>query len=457
MRMRFFLALTTAITVAALPSHAVDVFHFEGRNAKSQGMGGLATATDIGVGGLINNPATLSLGAGRQVEGGLMTIGPTPLEVTNRRTGETVEGDRSFFNGYYIPYLGASWRFGDVTVGAGLMSQGGLGTEWGQDSFLSRLPSGVDSGLEVSSKALFARAPVALSWKASEQLTLGAGVDLVYTGLSLGSLAGVDQVGAYLAQGRLSGSLLPVLGPVLGMGGGVYLSANHGPEAKAGVDSFGVSGRVGATFTPVEGTRLGFSYQLPTYGPDLEGRGKAIALTPQGVQVPLNGTYKISGFNPPAELSLGISQKIGDKIELGFDYRRVLWSDQMKDIEVRFQADGGGDIALRIPQSYNDINIFAVGGQYQATDSLTLRAGYRYSDKVYEDNQLLPILPVLTQHHLSLGASWSFTPSARLDVAYSYGWHSDTSVTGLPNASALAPTEFSVTIQALMIGFNWSF
>ncbi|HZX28017.1 MAG TPA: aromatic hydrocarbon degradation protein, partial [Telluria sp.] len=142
--------------VAANGAQATDVFRLEGYGPVARAMGGAATAYDIGPAGMMSNPATLSLMAsGSRLDVGLDVV-TTDLSVRNRATGETaVSSDHSHNRGPYVaPQLSFTTRVGQWTYGAGAYAQGGLGTEYGAGSFLSRTTSGAASGLANSSRLL---------------------------------------------------------------------------------------------------------------------------------------------------------------------------------------------------------------------------------------------------------------------------------------------------------------
>lgn len=53
--------VVSALSASGQQAWATDVFHLEGIGAVSRAMGGTAVAQDVGPGGMLTNPATLSL------------------------------------------------------------------------------------------------------------------------------------------------------------------------------------------------------------------------------------------------------------------------------------------------------------------------------------------------------------------------------------------------------------
>ena len=274
----------------AQPATSTDLLSFEGIGTVPRSMGGTALAYDVGGSAMANNVATILLmPPGQSVDLQLNLDAPNTLDVQDLATGEIATTDRwPVFHAYYSPNLDYVWRAGDFGLGLGLFSDGGLGTEYGHDSFLSRTPSGVDTGLAVSSKGLFLRAPLAAAYQITPALAVGGAFEGVFAGLSLSDLGSADQLATLAAQGRAFGSLLPMIGPVVGATGGAYFSFSRPPEIKFGTDAFGISGRLGATYRLDEGSILGdqLSVQDAVAGPvgydrkdcrDLAGRRPGLA------------------------------------------------------------------------------------------------------------------------------------------------------------------------------------
>ena len=71
---------------------------------------------------------------------------------------------------------------------------------------------------------------------------------------------------------------------------------------------------------------------------------------------------------------------------------------------------------------WKDINVYKVSATYQASEKLTLRAGYSYNDQpVQQDQTFLNILaPGVVQEHLSVGASWKIDDQQKVSLAYTH-------------------------------------
>ncbi|WP_078121993.1 OmpP1/FadL family transporter [Thiosocius teredinicola] len=426
-----------ALAACAKPANATDVFRFEGFGAISRGMGGVATAYDTGLSGMMTNPATLSLmETGSEIQLGFDFVS-TDIEVKNKATGEHVSSDSHGNNRhpYFAPQIAYGRQIGSLTLGAGVFAQGGLGTEYGRDSFLSRASGNLDTELGNSSRLLVLNIPLAASYKVSESLTLGAGVDATWQGLNLDLLLGADQVGSLMGAGRVSGSLVPVLGGLPDLRG-AHFSLTRNSPIKSGVSAWGHTARVGMTYAFSEDTRVGVAYTAKSRVADMEGRATLTAIDGVAGQIALPGDITIRDFQMPAVLNLGLSQRVSDKLDVAVDVSRVYWSDVMKDIKVGFVSDSGGDINILLPQDYRDQTVLAVGAAYRASDKWTLRGGFRIAQQALRGSTLFAVVPAVPKKHVSLGAGYAFSERASLDFAWSHAFEEQMDNEGTPNTSA---------------------
>lgn len=428
----------TALAICGPTAWATDVFHLEGIGAVSRAMGGTAVAHDVGPGGMLTNPATLSLsGSERQMTVGFDLV-TTDITVKDRATGEKVDSDTHANNRgpYVAPQLAYTQRVGDWVFGLGAFARGGLGTEYGKNSFLSRgfdpiSATARNTGTENASRLLVLDIPLAASYRASEALTLGASVDAMWQGLNLDLFLRTDQVGALVGDNRVSGVLRDVLlatlgaGPLAGPGPypglqGAHFSLSRNQPLASGIDAWGMSGRLGMLYQVSPATRLGASYQFKSQMNDMSGDATLTAILGDGSALPIQGKIKMLDFQMPAKLDLGLSHKLSEQWTIAMDVSRVFWKDAMKDIKVAFVANSGADLNIRLPQNYKDQTILALGAAYTLSPQWTLRAGARVASQALRGNTLFAVIPATPTKHLSLGFTYAFSPSSKIDFAWSH-------------------------------------
>lgn len=437
------IAAACALAAIGTGASATDVFRLEGFGPVSRAMGGTATAYDVGAAGMMSNPATLSLMAsGSQLHLGLDVVA-TDIEVRNRATGETASSDAHSKNRgpYAAPEAAYTQRVGAWTLGVGAFAQGGLGTEYGNSSFLSKTTSGANSRLPNSSRLLVLNIPFAASYDVNDRLSVGGSVDAMWAGLNLDLLLGADQVGALIGGGRVNGSLLPVLGSLPALDGAHFSLTKSQPIA-SGIDAWGVGAKLGLTYKLSHETTLGASYTLKSNISDLEGKATLTAVDRIAGNVPLTGKLKIRDFQMPASLTLGVSHRVDDALMVTADLSRVFWKDVMKNIDVGFEADGGGTMNILLPQDYKDQTILALGVAYR-TGNWTLRGGVRVASQALQPDLLFAVIPATPKRHLSAGFSYDFSQQDSVHFAYSHAFEQSMRNASLPNTSAPIDTTHS--------------
>lgn len=438
---RFLVAMLAgcvATLLGAGPARATNVFNLEGFGPISRAMGGTGVAHDIGAAAMMYNPATLGLmEPASEVHVGLDLI-TTDIKVRNLATGETASsGNHGNNRGpYYAPQVAFTTRRQSVTFGVGAFAEGGLGTEYGTQSFLSRTTTnGIDTGLDNSSRLLVLRIPFSAALQLGDAFTLGASVDAVWTALNLGALLDVTQIGSLAADGRIGGTLVPVLLSVPGLSGG-HFSFTKNEIVGGAADAWGVAGKLGATYRVSPGTRIGAAYNFKTDVADLKGNATLTAVSSVVGNVPLTGRITVRNFQMPAQLSLGFSHEFGSGVTLAADYQRVFWKDVMKDIDVGFVADGSGaNLDVRLPQNYRDINIYAFGLAYRYSTGWTIRGGLSYANQAVPNDTLLAVVPGILTTHVTAGLTYSFDRNRRVDLALSIAPRKNFSNSSQPNTS----------------------
>jgi|TARA_R100000049_G_C1956496_1_gene112956 long-chain fatty acid transport protein len=442
---------------------ATNVFNLEGFGPVSRALGGAGAAHNIGAAGMMYNPATLGLmeeGPGLYI--GLDLIG-TDIDTVNQATGEKAKSNKNSESNnrgpiYYAPQLAYTNNVGNLTLGVGAFAQGGLGTEFGKTSFLSRTSTNnVDTGLDNSSRLLNLRIPFAAAYKVNDRLTVGGSVDAVWTQLNLELLLDVNQVGALAGDGRVSGSLVPTLLAIPNLSG-AHFSLTKNDIVGGGTDGWGLGGKLGFTYQISDTTRFGMAYNLETHVEDLSGRAVLTAVDNNNNHIPLSGKIKIRDFQNPAQLSLGVSHEINEQLTIVADYNRVFWKDVMKDIDIGFIQDGTGDnIDILLPQNYRDINLYSIGAEYQYTQDWTFRAGFSHSDQALRSNFLFAVIPIQLQNHLTGGFSYFWSENNTFDFALSYAFEKSVSNESLPNTDSAVPIKSSHRQINAVFGYSYRF
>lgn len=172
----------------------------------------------------------------------------------------------------------------------------------------------------------------------------------------------------------------------------------------------------GATFTPMPGTVIGIGYRSAL---DQDINGTLSATTGGSTPGSISTEIRL-----PDMVTIGLRQRIGDRFTLlaGFEWSN--WS-RIGTTTVRTPSGAtatisGGQVVL--PFQYDDGYLYSLGGEYQYSPALTLRAGIAFEKSPITDNVRTPRLPDNDRTWYSVGASYKVEQvrGLTLDAGYSY-------------------------------------
>lgn len=180
--------------------------------------------------------------------------------------------------------------------------------------------------------------------------------------------------------------------------------------------------------------------------------GVQYAITP-GLRLGLSGQTKIlmtqfdkyrglfagaGGFDIPANITAGLSYDVMPSLTLMLDYKRIFYTgvDSISNssrLPNPFGSTNGPGFG------WHDVNVYAIGAEWRATQQLTLRAGYAFNDNPIKatDVTMNIVAPGVVKHHITGGFSYKLAPQASIDFAAIYV--PKTTVSG-PEVTALGPT-----------------
>ncbi len=184
----------------------------------------------------------------------------------------------------------------------------------------------------------------------------------------------------------------------------------------SGVTKWGWS--VGAMFNPTENLHLGFNYRSEIIM-EVEGGEATFSNLPNSTAVPLtNGTTTFDAALPlPSELTVGLSYEY-NKWVFAFDYNRQFWG-VYKSLDIDFGSTPTGPDSVN-PRNYKDSSAYRLGLQYQATDKITLRAGYYRDESPVQKGFFAPETPRNDSDGFTGGLSYAITSKLAIDASFFY-------------------------------------
>ena len=415
------------IFFSAVSAHATNGMNMEAWGARAGGMGGAAFAYDSGNSAVMNNPATLGLRPADKSEVGL---GLTLLMPTVASSHPLAGRRDSDGNLYVMPTLSWIKRSGPWAYGAGLLAQGGMGTEYGSGSSLFAFGHASDdsvaplSGDEIRSEVGVGRLMFPLAFHASDALTLAGQLDFVWATMDVRMDVDGRTLGQMMAQtpgvGSATGSLLGSLPPgVLNYGRFDFSDDKAFSGAAKGT---GWAGKLGIHYKVSETLAVGATWHSKTAIDDLESKHATLKMDIAGAgTMAMNGKIKVVDFQWPETYGFGVAWQATPKLLLAGDVKRIRWTEAMKSFNLKFEADSGGDMTAVMEQNWRDQTVYAFGGEYLVTPNLVLRAGFNYGRNPVPDATLNPLFPATVTRHITLGFGWRMnkdeTLAASLAVA----------------------------------------
>jgi long-chain fatty acid transport protein len=386
-----------------------------------------STVYDRSTASIINNPAAMSLMKERQIGGDFTAI--IPDWSVNENWDCNAENNCSKDTAApasFAPTLGLVRPMdNDFTWGVGMGALAGQGMDYGK-RFKSR-PIVTSNELKVV--ALMS----SVSWRMNEQWTFGVGFGAIYGSFeqkqdlpSLSASAGhdiasvIDFVGlAQSCQGLPPAAQLMCISGAADESGldpesaaetlaslKSYADGNSGTRIKLEGDDFGAFAVLGATYEFMPGHRLGVAYH---YMSDFSFEGDATIDGQLLSDEDHQKQHTTLSWDMPERLVFSGSHRVRDDLSLFWDVERVFF-DTFESTDLRID----GYPLVKIDRNFKDANRYAIGGEYDWNDSLTLQLGFSFDESPVDDSDRMPDIPVEEIFKTSIGAIYQV--NEKLDV-----------------------------------------
>lgn len=191
-------------------------------------------------------------------------------------------------------------------------------------------------------------------------------------------------------------------------------------DARVEGDDDGWGYNIGVMYQPVPETTFGLTYRSKvsyTLTGDYRANDPSGALdvfSPES----LRRDAKLD-LTTPETVNFSVTQQMTDRLKLMAGASWTRWS-RFEEIRVVDSNDPGGVPITEEYQGYSNAWAFAVGGEYQLTPQLALRAGVTLDETPTNDNYRSARIPSDDRRIFSLGLGWTPTENLTLDFAYSY-------------------------------------
>ncbi len=403
------IAIAAAILTAGSSAWATNGMILEGYGPIALAMGGAATAIENGSAAMMNNPATLQMGAdGTRLDLAVGVLGP--------KVSTTVPSFPTAHSGgtsYVMPAFGWIRKTGDLTYGVGMFGQGGMGTEYAANTALA-----MGSGSDVRSELSVGRVLFPVAMKINDKLNVGATLDFAWSNLDMKMAATGAQLGG-MVNGMPSGNLGMAL-PQLAQAPWARIDFSNSNDFSGAAKATGWTGKLGLTYQATPDMTVGASYHLKTSQGDMKTSATGASMSAPG-GFSDTGQLTVLDFQMPATLAIGMAFKSSPALTLVADVKRVEWSKVMRQFSMSYTSAGmGGSVSFAMPQNWVDQTVVSVGAAYRVNDVLTLRGGLNMASNPIPKEMTNPLFPAIVEDHMTLGASYQLSKQWQLDAAMSH-------------------------------------
>lgn len=405
MRPMIFRAIGLA-GLLALPlstAQATDGHFLHGVGAVNSAMGGAGVAAPTSLlGAFYLNPAALMAFDGTRIEFGFEMFKPDRSVASSAgplRSGRTV----SKSDWVPIPAMGWTSKLNNerVVLGVGMLGIGGFGVDYPTSNTNPILAPQQFGGFgQVYSSYQLMKITPAVAFAVNERLWIGAAANFDWASLA------VDP--------------MPIAAPEVDPGpDGTPFTADDRAfysSAAAADGAFGFGFQAGLVYNVNDMIAVGASYTSEQYFEDFEFH--TLFANPN---VPTFGTPRTVEFNldMPAVASGGIAIRPLPSLLLAGDFRYFFYEDtdgfRLPDDGAVFAPDGSV-----MGFGWQDIYSIHGGAEFKATDRITFRGGYNYTQNpVPHDYAMVNVsAPAVVKHHATFGIG--VKPTRRFEVSAGY-------------------------------------
>ena len=357
--------------------------------------GGSATASDAST--IFFNPAGLTRFQGNSVSGAAFTIFPAARfskETAVTVLGTPLLGGNGGDGGVdaIVPATFASWSVSDrLKLGLGINAPFGLATQYPVD-WVGRYQA-------VESRLSTININPSVAYRVTDQFSVGAGLN-------------IQEVSAVLSSAIDFGLIARQAGfPTHPQSADGFLKI-RGSDWSLGYN-------LGLMYEPTKTTRFGLSYRSPITH-TLRGTGDfTVPLVVS--RITTTGRFLDSRaateLKLPGTFSLGAYHELSPRIALLANVDWTNWS-RFEELRVRFSNPLQPDVVQR--ESWRDTFRLGLGVNYNASDTLTLRAGFAFDKTPVKDEFRTFRLPDGDRFWLSIGASYQLSKNLRFDIGYAH-------------------------------------
>lgn len=303
-----------------------------------------------------------------------------------------------------------------LVAGLGITVPYGLANQWSTSAsaFNQAPPVGTFAYTAPSySQLLTINANPSLAFKINDHLSIGAGLDVMWSDLEFKQF-------------------LPAGIP------------NFQLDAEG--DGIGVGGNVGVTWHITDRQQIAVAYR------------STMVVRYSGTTEFENGpAFPDASFNSkityPHIVSIGYGVDVTDTVRVETDFEWLDFS-QFQSLPVNVGPNVLGVPSQNVPEKWHNTFTAGIGGDWKFADHWVLRAGYQYFESPVPDSTFSPTIPDANQNVITIGIGWKGKHNS-LEAAYGLDFYNDRHITN--DQQAAFNGSYSFNVHLISLAYNFSF
>ncbi|MDR3667904.1 MAG: outer membrane protein transport protein [Ignavibacteriaceae bacterium] len=429
-----------------------------GFDALSMGRGGTSIGTFDSPELMMTNPAGISFLNNSVVNLDMSLMFPT-LHFKN--TLNDVAGDKNTFPLPGLTYVN-KYPNSKFTWGVGAFTSGGMGADFSLKNALYRNQDGSYNLQQYHSQLASMQGGITLAYMFNDQFSVGTSLHLVYSTLEFSMPYSLDpSIMKGIAQpGMTFGQMFAAPQSA----GGFGYDEVTATSSMTGLTGIGFNGKIGFAYKPTDKLSLGLSYTLPTSLTYKNGKAtmdmtqqlnNAFGLAVQGYMQQNPGATQqqaqgavmtqfgqmgidlskgvIANYDLnvdlafPQSLGFGASYAANYLLQFGLDIEWLNWAKAFDKMTLKLSNGNNSNIntmlgntgafSLDFPMNWKNSVIVKVGGEFKATNLLTLRLGYVYGGNPVPESTIFPVFPAIVDQRVTAGGSYKISAPLTINAA----------------------------------------
>jgi len=320
---------------------------------------------------------------------------------------------------YYPSHAYLVAPIGPVTVGFGVFSPFGLGTEW-PDAFSGRASStkSVIQTFYFNPVVAYRLGPV----------SVGAGVQAVYGTVELARIARTPVLTEFKDVAKLS---------------------------LEGTSSLAYGFNAGVQYCPIKQVVVGASYRSKAKC-DFTGTAKFDSINANYALVKgklPTETDVESSITFPAIMGVGVAVTPIPALTIEANVVQMQWS-VFDSLGITFTDPAYASLGETIPEEYETARSYRIGAEYRINRSLVARIGYLYDESPAPDASVSTLLPDASRNSYMVGIGYTFG-GATLDLSYMYLPFNDRSTNGQSRAGYNGLYKSSASLYGITLTYRF--